>query len=111
MHRLLASARALASDGSSASIAEPLHEAVEDHAIIRSILGIEGYVDDVNTPVSPNASTILAPQTSSVVQSVPALSRSLPVSEMKAKLRASLGLDSFALTAYLSNLHRERCTS
>ncbi len=34
--KLLASARALASDGSSASIAEPLHEAVEDHATIRN---------------------------------------------------------------------------
>ena len=32
MQRLLASARALASDGSSASIAEPLHEAEKDHA-------------------------------------------------------------------------------
>ncbi len=32
MQRLLASARALASDGSSASITEPLHEAEEDQA-------------------------------------------------------------------------------
>ncbi len=67
MQRLLASARALASDGSSASIAEPLHEAEEDHAPIRNVFGSEGYVEDVNTPVSPNASTVLAPQTSSVV--------------------------------------------
>jgi hypothetical protein len=67
----------------------------------------------VNTPVSLNASesTILAPQTSSVVQSVPELSHSLPVSEIRIKLMASLGLDSFALTAYFSNLHRESCTS
>jgi hypothetical protein len=75
MQRLLASARALASDGSSASIAEPLHEVGEDHATIRNVFGSEGYVDDVNTPVSPNALSILAPQTSLVVQSVPALSR------------------------------------
>ncbi len=81
MQRLLASARALASDGNSASIAEPLHEAEEDHATIRNVFGSEGYVDDVNTPVSPNASTILAPQTSSVFYLVPALSRSLPVSD------------------------------
>jgi hypothetical protein len=39
MQRLLASARALASDGSSASIAEPLHEAEEDHATIRNVFG------------------------------------------------------------------------
>ena len=66
MQRLLASARVLASDGSGASIAEPLHEAEEDHATIWNVFGGEGYVDDVNTPASPNASTILAPQTSSV---------------------------------------------
>ncbi len=37
MQRLLAFARALASDdGSSASIAEPLHDAEEDHATIRN---------------------------------------------------------------------------
>ena len=65
------------------SVAEPLHEAEEDHATIRNVFGSEGYVDDVNTPVLPNASTVLAPQTLSIVQSVPALSRSLPVSEMK----------------------------
>ncbi len=75
MQRFLASARALASDGGSASIAEPLHEAEEDHATIRNVFGSEGYVDDVHTPVSPNALTILAFQTSSVVQSVPARSR------------------------------------
>ena len=40
--RHLASARALASDGSSASIAEPLHEAEEDHATIRNVFGFEG---------------------------------------------------------------------
>jgi hypothetical protein len=78
---------------------------------MRNIFGRQGCVHDVNTPFSPNASTIIAPQTSSVVQSVLALSRSLPVSEIKTKLMASLGLDSFALTAYLSNLHRESCTS
>ncbi len=38
VRRLLASARALASDCSSASIAEPLHEAAEDHATIRNVL-------------------------------------------------------------------------
>ena len=92
-------------------IAEPLLEAEKDHATIRNVFGSEGYVDDVNTPVSPNASTILAPQTSSVVQSVPELSHSLPVSEIRIKLMASLGLDSFALTAYLANIHRESCTS
>ncbi len=70
--------RALAADGSSAPIAEPLHEVEEDHATIGNVFGSEGYVDDVNTPVSPNASTILAPQSSSLVQSVPALSRSPP---------------------------------
>jgi hypothetical protein len=37
MQRLLASARALATDGSSASIAEPLHEAEEDHAKNRNM--------------------------------------------------------------------------
>ena len=42
MQRLLASARALASDGSSASIAEPLYEAEEDHATIRNVFGSEG---------------------------------------------------------------------
>jgi hypothetical protein len=53
---LLASARALsASDDSSVSIAEPLHEAEEERATIRNVFGSEGYVDDVNTPVSPNA--------------------------------------------------------
>jgi hypothetical protein len=49
---LLTSARALASDGSSALITEPLHasEAEEDQAAtIRNIFGSEGYVDDVNT--------------------------------------------------------------
>ena len=35
--RLPASTRALASDVSSASIAEPLHEAEEDHATIRNV--------------------------------------------------------------------------
>ncbi len=39
MQRLLASARSLASDGSSASIDEPLHEAGEDHATIRNVFG------------------------------------------------------------------------
>jgi hypothetical protein len=34
IRRLLASARALASDGSSASIAEPAHQAEEDHAVV-----------------------------------------------------------------------------
>ena len=42
MQRLLASARALAADGSSAPIAEPLHEAEEDHATIRNFFGSEG---------------------------------------------------------------------
>ncbi len=39
IQRLLASARALASDGSCASIAEPLLEADEDHATIRNVFG------------------------------------------------------------------------
>ncbi len=39
MKRLLASAHALISDGSSSSIAESLHEAEEDHATIRNIFG------------------------------------------------------------------------
>jgi hypothetical protein len=99
MQRLLASARALASDGSSASIVEPLHEAEEEHSTIRNNFGSEGY--GLKNPVSSNASKILAPQTSSAVQSVHALSSSLPVSEIKAKLKAYLGLDLFALTAYL----------
>ena len=111
MQRHFVAARTLAPDGSSASIAEPLHEAGEDHATIRNVFGSERYVDDVNTPVSPNALTILALQTSSVVQSVPVPSRSLPVSEIRTKLMASLGLESIALTAYLSNLHREGCNS
>ncbi len=72
-------------------------------------VGSEGYVYGVNTPVSPNASTILAPQTSPVVQSEPARSRSLQ--QIKTNLMASLGLVSLALAAYLSNLHRESCTS
>ncbi len=42
MQRLLAYAHALASDGSSASIAELLHEAKEDHATIRNVFGSEG---------------------------------------------------------------------
>ena len=37
MQRLHASARALASDGRSASITEHLHEAEEDHATIRNV--------------------------------------------------------------------------
>ncbi len=52
MQRLLASARALASDGSrSASIAEPLHDAVEDHvtrtiriSFGKTLAGFAGYV-------------------------------------------------------------------
>ncbi len=45
MLRLLASARALASDGGSASIAEPLHEAEEDHATIMNVFnGLLGTV-------------------------------------------------------------------
>ena len=37
MQRLFVAARALAPDGSGASIAEPLHEAEEDHATIRNV--------------------------------------------------------------------------
>jgi hypothetical protein len=45
MQRLLASARALASDGSSATIAEPLHEAEEDMATIQSPLQKQLHID------------------------------------------------------------------
>ncbi len=67
-------------------MADPLHEA-EDYqaATIRNFFGSEGYVDDVNTPVWQNASTILAPKTSSAVESVLALFRLLPVSVIKTK--------------------------
>ncbi len=41
MQRLLASARALVSDGSSASIAD-LHEAEEDHATISNVFASKG---------------------------------------------------------------------
>ncbi len=67
-------------------MADPLREAEEDQAVtIRNVFGSEGYINDVNTPVSPNSSIILAPQTSLAVQLVPALSRSLPVSVIKTK--------------------------
>ncbi len=39
IQRLPAPAHALASDGSSASIAEPLHKADEDQATIRNVFG------------------------------------------------------------------------
>ncbi len=43
MQRLLASPRALASDGSSASIAEPLRESEDDQAAtIRNVFGSKG---------------------------------------------------------------------
>ncbi len=62
MQRLLASVRALASDGRSASMADPLHEAEEDPAATNmNVFRSENYVDDVNTPVLPTASTTLAP--------------------------------------------------
>jgi hypothetical protein len=42
MQRLLASARALGSNGSSASIAEPLHEAEEkDHVTMINVFGLQ----------------------------------------------------------------------
>ena len=37
MQRLFVAERALAPDGNGASIAEPLHEAEEDHATIRNV--------------------------------------------------------------------------
>jgi hypothetical protein len=48
----------------------PVHEAEEyQAATIRNVFGSEGCVDDVDTPVSPNAPRILAPQTSSACSS------------------------------------------
>ncbi len=46
MQRLFASTCALASDGSSACIAEPLHEAEEDHATIRIVFEDSYYINE-----------------------------------------------------------------
>ncbi len=63
MQRLLASARARSPQMVAAlRWLIPWGEAEEDQAAtITNAIGSEGYVGDVNTPVSPNASTILAP--------------------------------------------------
>ncbi len=50
MQRLLASMRALASDGNSALIAEPLHEAEEDHATIRNVFARRLEPGDLGQP-------------------------------------------------------------
>ncbi len=55
-------------------MADPLHDS-EQAVTIRNVFGSEVYVDDVNTPVLPNDSTILALQTSPAGQSEPALLR------------------------------------
>ncbi len=45
----LRAARTLASDGNNASIAEPLHEAEEDHATIRNVFGSERFLPTLNS--------------------------------------------------------------